>query len=149
MTLRALLEKILFTFRSGKKYRGLRGRGQEWESLAERHLKKAGYRILDRNVRTKVGEIDLVAEENGVLCFIEVKGRRGTGFGLPEEAVDAEKQRRIFRAAEAYLQSRRLGDRPCRFDVVAILQDKTASDVKIHRDAFAGPLPPRPRRPTW
>ncbi len=132
-----------------KKYRGLRGRGQEWEGLAEKHLKKAGYRILDRNVRTKVGEIDLVAEENGVLCFIEVKGRRGTGFGLPEEAVDAEKQSRIFRAAEAYLQSRRLGDRPCRFDVVAILQDETGSDVTIHRDAFAGPVPPRPRPPAW
>ena len=149
MTLRVFLEKIRFLFAGGKKYRGLRGRGQEWEGLAERHLKKAGYRILERNVRTKVGEIDLVAEEDGVLCFIEVKGRRGTGFGLPEEAVDAEKQRRVFRAAEAYLQSRRLTDRQCRFDVVAILQDETQSDVAIHRDAFAGPPPPRPRRPAW
>ena len=149
MTLRIFLEKIRSLFAPGKKYRGLRGRGQEWESLAERHLKKAGYRILDRNVRTKVGEIDLVAEENGILCFIEVKGRRGTGFGLPEEAVDAEKQRRIFRAAEAYLQSRRLADRRCRFDVVAILQDGADSDVSIHRDAFVGPPSPRPRRPAW
>jgi putative endonuclease len=148
MTLRTVLEKILALLARRKKYQGLRGRGQEWERLAETYLKKAGYRILDRNVRTKVGEIDLVAEENGVLCFIEVKGRRGTGFGLPEEAVDAEKQRRIFRAAEAYLQRRHLADRRCRFDVVAILQDETSSTVAIHREAFVGPPPPRPR-PAW
>ena len=124
--------------------RGSRGVGQEWERLAEKHLKKAGYRIRERNYRTRVGEIDFVAQDGNVLCFVEVKGRHGTGFGRPEEAVHGEKQRRIFRAAQAYLQRERLEDSPCRFDVVSILQEDSAPIVTILRDAFAGP--PRPRR---
>jgi putative endonuclease len=129
-----------------KKYRGLRGVGQDWERLAEKHLKNAGYRIRDRNVRMKVGEIDIIAEEKGVLCFIEVKGRSGTGFGLPAEAVTLEKQRRIYRAAEIYLQRERLGESICRFDIVSILDLAEGRRVEIFRDAFRGPLPPRPRR---
>src|SRR6266496_3886555 len=147
MTVRVLLERILrLVSGEQRRYRGLRGVGQEWERLAEKHLKKAGYRIRARNVRTKVGEIDLIAEENGVLCFIEVKGRRGLGFGLPEEAVTFEKQRRIFRAAEAYLQRERLRDTSCRFDVVSILDQDEAGRVEILRDAFRGPISARPRR---
>jgi len=146
MTLRNVLERIVSLLSArGPRYRGLRGVGQEWERLAEKHLKKAGYVIRARNVRTKVGEIDLIAEENGILCFVEVKGRRGTGFGLPEEAVTLEKQRRIFRAAEAYIQRERLQDTACRFDVVSILDQDEAYRVEILRDAFRGPLPPRPR----
>ena len=129
-----------------RKYRGLRGVGQEWENLAEKHLKIAGYRIRVRNFRTKVGEIDFVAEDGNVLCFIEVKGRHTLRFGAPEEAVNAEKQRRIFRAAQAYLQRERLEDAPCRFDVVAILDGGADPSVTILRDAFAGPPRPRPRR---
>jgi putative endonuclease len=142
-----LLSRVL-SFLTGRppRMRGLRGVGQDWERLAERHLKEAGYRIRARNYRTRVGEIDFVAQEGDVLCFVEVKGRHGTGFGLPEEAVNAEKQRRIFRAAQAYLQRERLEDAPCRFDVVSILQDDSASKVTILRDAFVGPPRPRPPR---
>jgi putative endonuclease len=125
---------------------GQRGVGQAWETLAEKHLKGAGYRILVRNFRTKVGEIDFVAEDGGVLCFVEVKGRHSLRFGLPEEAVNAEKQRRIFRAAQAYLQRERRENAPCRFDVVAILDDEARPAVTILRDAFAGPPRPKPRR---
>jgi len=142
-----LLSRVLSLF-SGRppRMRGLRGVGQEWESVAEKRLKEAGYRIRARNFRTKVGEIDFVAEDGGVLCFIEVKGRHSTRFGIPEDAVNAEKQRRIFRAAQAYLQRERLENTPCRFDVVAIFQDGTAPNVTILRDAFVGPPRPRPRR---
>jgi putative endonuclease len=147
MTLREVIHRVIRVLRrERKKYRGLRGVGQEWESVAERHLKEAGYRIRARNVRMKVGEIDLIAEENGVLCFIEVKGRSGLGFGAPAEAITLEKQRRIFRAAEAYLQREKLLDAVCRFDVVAILDPGDAGSVQILRDAFQGPLPPRPRK---
>ena len=132
--------------RERKRYRGLRGVGQEWESVAERHLERVGYRIRARNVRMKVGEIDLIAEEKGILCFIEVKGRSGLGFGMPAEAITLEKQRRIFRAAEAYLQRERLQDAVCRFDVVAILDPGDGGRIEILRDAFRGPLPPRPRK---
>jgi putative endonuclease len=147
MTLVTILERILSLLpNKSRKYLGLRGVGQEWEGVAEKHLKEAGYRIRARNFRTKVGEIDFVAEDGGVLCFVEVKGRHSTRFGIPEAAVNAEKQRRIFRAAQAYLQSERLENTRCRFDVVAIFQDGTAPDVKILRDAFVGPPSARPRR---
>jgi putative endonuclease len=147
MTLVTVLERIMALLPGkDRKYLGLRGVGQEWERLAEKRLKKAGYRIRVRNFRTKVGEIDFVAEEGGVLCFVEVKGRHTLRFGAPEEAVNAEKQRRIFRAAQAYIQRERLEDAPCRFDVVTILGGGAGPEVTILRDAFAGPPRPRPRR---
>jgi putative endonuclease len=147
MTLVSILERIMALLPGkDRKYRGLRGVGQEWENLAEKVLKEAGYKIRARNFRTKVGEIDFVAEDGNVLCFIEVKGRHTLRFGAPEEAVNAEKQRRIFRAAQAYLQRERLEDVPCRFDVVAILDGGAGPSVTILRDAFAGPPRPRPRR---
>lgn len=74
-----------------------------------------------------------------MLCFIEVKGRRGTGFGAPAEAVTPEKQRRIARAAEEYLAVKRLGSPPCRFDVVAILESQSGTEVTILRGAFEQP----------
>ncbi len=121
-------------------YRGRRGLGQRWEKLAEDRLVDEGYAIRGRNFRGRTGEIDLVAEENGVLCFIEVKGRSGSGFGAPAESVTAEKQRRIARVAREYLVRARLSpSTPCRFDVVAILETQGRLEVTIFRDAF--PLP--------
>ena len=146
MTLVTILKRLMSLLPGkNRKYLGQRGVGQEWESLAEKHLKEAGYRIRARNFRTKVGEIDFVAEDGSVLCFVEVKGRRSLRFGAPEEAVNAEKQRRIFRAAQAYLQRERLEETPCRFDVVAILEGGPKPDIKILRDAFVGPPRQRPR----
>jgi putative endonuclease len=75
-----------------------------------------------------------------------VKGRRGTAFGHPAEAVTREKQRRLFRSAETYLMRRRLGDVNCRFDVVTILGADSNPKVSILRDAFRGPPSARSRR---
>jgi putative endonuclease len=137
-------------------FAGTRGAGTRGEALAVAELRRRGYRVLERNFRTPVGEIDVVAEEGETLCFVEVKWRRGTAMGHPGEAVTAEKQRRIARAAEWYLARRRGPARPCRFDVVAIIAtpdpvaiiaapDEAAS-VELVRDAFRGPFPPRRRR---
>lgn len=147
MTPRALLERLT-AWVAGRSPRpaGLRGLGDDWERLAEKRLKAAGYRVLERNFRARPGEIDLVAEENGVICFVEVKGRRGEGFGLPAEAVTAEKQRRIFRAAEAWLARERRREAPCRFDVVSIRETPDGPEVEILRDAFRGPPARRRRR---
>jgi putative endonuclease len=124
-------------------YRGRRGLGQRWERVAERHLVRAGYRIRERNYRGLSGEIDLIAEDAGVLCFVEVKGKSGAGFGAPEEAVTLEKQRRICRVALEYLYRRRLTpSTPCRFDVVSVIVSSGMTRVTILRDAF--PLPQRP-----
>lgn len=126
---------------------GSRGAGWDWERAAERALVEAGYRILDRNFRASAGELDFVAEERGVVCFVEVKGRSGTGFGAPEEAVTGEKRRRIFRAAEEWLTRKRRQRATCRFDVVSILDDATgARRILILRDAFQGPVSDRRRR---
>jgi putative endonuclease len=147
VTPRAVLDRLV-RWASGRPPRpgGLRGAGDDWERLAERRLTAAGYRILARNFRTRSGELDFVAEENGVLCFIEVKGRRGTRFGLPSEAVTGEKRRRIFRTAEAWLARERRENAPCRFDVVAILPGDDGPQVEILRDAFRGPTARRRRR---
>ena len=104
---------------------------------------QAGYRILDRNFRATSGEIDFVAEESGVVCFVEVKGRRGVQYGSPEEAVTAEKQRRIFRAAQMWLSRRKRERALCRFDVVSILDGAGGRKTEIFRDAFHGPVAPR------
>jgi len=119
--------------------RGARGAGFDWERAAERALVDAGYRILDRNFRSRGGELDLVAEENGVLCFVEVKGRRSVAFGTPAEAVTPEKERRVILAARAWLVRSPARGRDCRFDVVCVSEtaDKPGMpDVEIIRDAF-------------
>ena len=95
--------------------------GRRGEVAACRYLRRHGYRILAQRFRTRIGEIDLVAEEGGEIVFVEVKTRRGDRCGTPEEAVDARKRRRLARLAQAFLQQRRLEDRPCRFDVIAVL----------------------------
>jgi putative endonuclease len=145
MSPRLLLDRLVEFLQGGRAYTGLRGVGQEWERLAERHLKSAGYEILERNFVTRSGEIDFIAKESGTLCFVEVKGRSGTAFGHPADAVTREKQRRIFRSAEAYLMRRRLGDVACRFDVVTILGTDASPKISILRDAFQGPPPARSR----
>ena len=94
--------------------------GSEGERAAAEFLEARGYRILDRNYRTRLGEIDLVAEEGRTLVFVEVKVRRNDRFGGPAAAITAAKQSRIARLAQQYVVSRRLGERPCRFDVVLI-----------------------------
>jgi putative endonuclease len=148
VTPRILVERILEALRPSraKAYRGQRGVGQRWEAIAAKRLRREGYVLKERNFRARAGEIDLVAEENGVLCFIEVKGRRGEGFGTPAEAVTLEKQRRIARAAEEYLALRRLGAPPCRFDVVAILESEQGTEITILRNAFEQPPESRTHR---
>jgi len=120
--------------------------GHDWEREAERALVAARYRIIDRNFRTKRGEIDLIAEENGTLCFVEVKGRLTRAYGAPAESVTLEKQRRIRSAAESYLAGAGGAARPCRFDVVCVdaREEDAARRVTIFRNAFEVP-PPRRR----
>ena len=98
----------------------LRQKGNFYEEMAANYLIEQGYEILARQYRTRSGEIDLVARDGSTIVFIEVKGRQSTRFGLPQEAVDRRKQRRIWRSAQHYLWSRGLSDGLCRFDVIII-----------------------------
>jgi putative endonuclease len=95
-------------------------RGRRAEERAARYLSRHGYRIRDRSFRTRVGEIDLIAEQGDCLVFVEVRFRSRDDFGGPEESVTPQKQRRIARTALLYLQRKGLMDRVCRFDVVAV-----------------------------
>ena len=111
--------------------------GGRSEDEAAKYLAGLGYKVLERNFRTKVGEIDLIAKEGGTLVFVEVKSLRSTGFGTPELKVDWHKRRQIARAAMMYLTRKRLGDVPCRFDVVALSKGAdTEYKFQLFRDAF-------------
>jgi putative endonuclease len=102
--------------------------GREGEDLAARFLTKQGYRILERNYRTRSGEIDLVALHDGAVVFVEVKTRTSDAFGAPELAVNPRKQQRMVKAALGYLKYKKLHQVPCRFDVVAIT---TAAEQEV------------------
>ncbi|HEY6394868.1 MAG TPA: YraN family protein [Candidatus Binataceae bacterium] len=110
--------------------------GRKGEKIAERHLKRRGYRIIARNYRVAGGEIDLVAMDGDTLVFVEVKTRHGRGAGMPEEAVDARKQNRMRRAAEFFALQYRAGERAMRFDVVAIIADGRKHQLELLKDAF-------------
>ena len=114
--------------------------GSEGERAAADFLEARGYRILERNYRTKLGELDLVAEEGDTLVFIEVKVRLNDRFGGPAAAITSAKQSRIARLAQQYVVSRRLGGRPCRFDVVLIWgSDPRTRRIELLPGAFEAP----------
>ena len=107
--------------------------GESGETLAAKLLKMNGYDILEMNFRTRSGEIDIIAREGGYLVFIEVKARRTTGSGYPEEAVTPSKQKKITQTALFYMAKNRIPDgSPVRFDVLLILGDK----YRIIKNAF-------------
>lgn len=94
--------------------------GNKGERLAARFLKRQGYKILVRQARNRFGEIDLIALDGCTIVFVEVKTRGSHKAGHPAEAVDRRKQQQLTKAALAWLKTKRLTDRSCRFDVVAI-----------------------------
>lgn len=106
-----------------RKGAGQKSLGRRGEDEAASALTRRGLIIVDRNVRSRLGEIDLVARDGQTLVFVEVKSRRGSGGDPPEAAVTPEKRRRLTRLALGYLKMKRLGDVPCRFDVVAVTFD--------------------------
>ncbi len=111
-------------------------KGQEGERLAVRFLERQGYRILDRNYRNRLGEIDIVAEDRGVLVFTEVRTLKASAGHSPEETIQWKKQQRISRTALAYIQHKHLEDRPARFDVISVIFDGNRSTLRHIPDAF-------------
>ena len=102
---------------SGEESRRL---GRWGEDLAAVFLERKGYRIVDRNWKCRFGELDLVAEGEGYLCFVEVKLRRSNRFGTGAEQVDRRKREKLRTAAELYLQTHPAVLQP-RFDVIEVL----------------------------
>lgn len=110
--------------------------GQEGEDIATVFLKKNGYRISERNYRCPIGEIDIVARDKNDLVFVEVKTRRSTDLGYPEQAVGIKKQKKISQLALWYLQEKKLNGVRARFDVVAIMIQPSGNDIRLIKNAF-------------
>jgi putative endonuclease len=112
--------------------------GDRGEHIAEQFLTKQGFRIIERQAASRLGEIDLVALDGRTVVFVEVKTRRGLRAGHPADAVDARKQAKLTRLALAYLKRRRWLNEPARFDVVAITWPDEAQPPTIehYKDAF-------------
>ena len=95
--------------------------GRAGEEKAVQYLKAAGCEILDRNFRCRYGEIDIIALDHGVLCFVEVKTRSRTDYGMPCQAVDRRKERRIQRCAYTYIRQHGLQHYEIRMDIIEVL----------------------------
>lgn len=97
-----------------------REKGREGERLAVEFLKKQGVKIIEKNWKTRFGEIDLIGLDKGCVVFIEVKWRKNSSFGHPLESITPAKIKKIFATAKAYLKQMGWTDREVRFDVVGI-----------------------------
>jgi putative endonuclease len=105
--------------------------GKSGEDSALNFLKENGYKILVKNYKTKLGEVDIIAYDKDTLCFIEVKTRGSLRFGSPQEAVSHFKQRQISKVALQFLKRNNLLNKKARFDVVSVIyaEDKPAFDL--------------------
>ena len=111
-------------------------KGNRAEQVAAAYLEQQGYRILLCNYRCRTGEIDIVAEEAGVLCFVEVRSTQSRAFGDPLETIRQKKQRRIIRAARQYVATHRVAGQEIRFDVVGLVWQGLPEDIRLVRGAF-------------
>ncbi|GBD98391.1 hypothetical protein BMS3Abin07_00403 [bacterium BMS3Abin07] len=109
--------------------------GERGEDLAVSYLKKSGYRIIERNYRNPFGEIDIIALHSGTIVFVEVKTRKTDEYGMPFEAVNYHKQRKLKNTALMYLKRFKKGV-SARFDVVSIFMNNGEEKVRLIKDAF-------------
>lgn len=116
---------------------GRRDTGKLGEKIASEFLVKRGYKIIERNYRRPWGEIDIIAEREGTVRFVEVKAlSRETGAGIsremshqPEDMVDARKLRKVARTAALYMQSTK-DEREYQIDVVAVILDRASRTAR-------------------
>ncbi|MBO4779993.1 MAG: YraN family protein [Selenomonadaceae bacterium] len=111
--------------------------GQLGEDCAAKFLEAHGYKIVARNFRIRSAEIDIIARADDVLVFAEVKARSNVRHGLPAEAVNIRKQKKIIEAASVFLQDENFADCACRFDVIEIfLRGKLVEEIHHIENAF-------------
>lgn len=111
--------------------------GKTGETLAVKYLETHGYRVLDRNYTTNIGEVDIFVTDEKTLIAVEVKSRLSLEFGTPAEAVGHEKIKKISQVTAQYIKQFRLFGVPVRFDVVEVyLKDKTVNHIVNAFDSF-------------
>ena len=113
----------------------MKSKGREGEDLAVKHLIKNDYKLKERNYRYKRGEVDIIAEKNEILCFIEVKLRNSNAFGDPETFVSEKQQELIIATAEHYIMERDWY-KDIRFDIIAIKKKYQELELRHFEDAF-------------
>jgi putative endonuclease len=110
--------------------------GKKGEDIAVAYLKSRGYRIVERNYKCPLGEIDIVARDGDSIVFVEVKSRKSEEFGDPQLAVGLEKQKKVSRISLMYLKEKHLYPCNARFDVVAIKMLPDGSTIELIQNAF-------------
>lgn len=127
------------TIKNRPKPTARQGLGRTGERLAAEALLSKGYCILERNFRCRQGEIDIVAEDEQDIIFVEVKARRGVSYGLPEDAVTMRKRRKLIEVASYYLDLRMWSNRSWRIDVVAVQFSSSGKleEIRIYKHAVS------------
>lgn len=113
-----------------------RATGSQGERIGEEYLKSHGYQILERNARSPFGEIDLIAQHENILVFVEIKTRSDNTFGFPEESVDRRKRNQLIRLASWYLTQHPKSNPQVRFDILAIELEGGHPNIRLIQDAF-------------
>lgn len=109
--------------------------GNKGEEIAIKFLKNKGYTILEKNYKTNLGEIDIIAKDNDTIVFIEVKTRTSSSFGYPFESINSRKIHKLKNAALTYLKRYNL-QLPTRFDVLSIFLKDNEKQIQHIKDAF-------------
>ena len=114
-----------------------RAEGMQGEAMAARYLRENGYRLAAHGYRSRYGELELIAWDGDVMCFVEVKTRTKVDMAMPREYVTAQKQNRLRKTAMMYLAEKRL-DCPARFDVVEVYAEHGFDSARIEyiKNAF-------------
>lgn len=111
--------------------------GDYWESVAEKHLKASGHKIIKRNFHSRFGEIDIISQSKEVLVFVEVKFRKDDSWFPAEQAVTTSKQKKIIKTAQSFLlKNDKYKNWNCRFDIVSIMGDKSNFEINWIKHAF-------------
>lgn len=110
--------------------------GLKGEAIAENYLKKKGYKIITRNFHTRYGEIDIICEKNNTLIFVEVKTRRSSTYGTPEEAITFRKMEHLKKAAFIYMEQVKTFYKELRFDVIGIIIQGENTEINHIKNAF-------------
>lgn len=111
--------------------------GRAGEEAAVQYIRKKGMKVLERNFRCRLGELDIIARDGRCIVFVEVRTVRSKFFGTPQESVGTKKKQKLRLLAQYYVKFRNLGDVPLRFDVVAVTGEPGGEIVKIEHIANA------------